>query len=273
MQTRSYRFGELKRRIQESASEFKPVFGNGVRSKEKEFNRQANKDIEKETKAYNGGIKINKPKNNGESVLAQVNKGLTDLQYDGEVSKEFKNRVNANLRGYSSDLEMKNHAKEPKGNATYNDAIAKELERMSVAVKQMHDANSEIGITNGQKKKEDTHLHDTTIGESKKINLLRFKKVQFISEAHMLRHVPDEYKTEGKKFYMQDCEGNKYLVEWHKKPEVAKMLNESYHLAEMDRIKYLFDYNGKNQKTTNASRMNEDKRIDDMLGHVRELMK
>ena len=38
-------------------------------------------------------------------------------------------------------------------------------------------------------------------------------------------------------------------------------------------IKYLFAYNEKNEKTTNVSRMNEDKKIDDMLGKVRGLMK
>ena len=47
MEKRSYKFGELKAKLQESASEFKPVFGDGVESKEKEINRQANKDIQK----------------------------------------------------------------------------------------------------------------------------------------------------------------------------------------------------------------------------------
>ena len=32
METRSYKFGELKNKKQESASEFKPVFGTGERS-------------------------------------------------------------------------------------------------------------------------------------------------------------------------------------------------------------------------------------------------
>jgi hypothetical protein len=88
----------------------------------------------------------------------------------------------------------------------------------------------------------------------------------------MLSHVPDEYKVEGKKFYMQDCYGDKYLVEWHKQPDVEKQLNESKVNSEMDRIKYLFNYNGQKSKTTNALRMNEDKNIGDMLNKVRNLM-
>ena len=169
--------------------------------------------------------------------------------------------------------QRKRRVKETSGNATFDDAIAKEAERTAIDVKKMQDAQSEIGITNAQKKKEDTHMHNTTIGENKKISLLKFKHVQFISESQMLAHVPDEYKNDGKKFYMQDCKGNKYLVEWHNKPNIEKMLNESAAKQEMDRIKYLFGYNGKTNKTNSSIRMNEDKKIDDMLGRVRQLMK
>ena len=56
MEKRSYKFGELKAKLQESASEFKPVFGDGVESKEKEINRQANKDIQKAAADYDGGL-------------------------------------------------------------------------------------------------------------------------------------------------------------------------------------------------------------------------
>ena len=272
MEKRSYKFGELKAKLQESASEFKPVFGDGVESKEKEINRQANKDIQKAAADYDGGLS-NETQKKKKVEFDQPRKGMSDLQYDGEVSKQFKDRANANLRGFDSKQAMDAHAKEPHGNATFDDAIAKELERLATVAKKAQDSASEVGITNAQKPKDDTHRHHTNIGESKKINVLKFKKVQFISESHMLSHVPDEYKTEGKRFYMQDCNGDKYLVEWHKKPEVVKQLNESAHQAEMDRIKYLFGYNGKNEKTTNVSRMNEDKKIDDMLGKVRELMK
>ena len=72
---------------------------------------------------------------------------------------------------------------------------------------------------------------------------------------------------------MQDCKGNKYLVEWHNEPSIEKMLNESAARQEMDRIKYLFGYNGKTNKTNSSIRMNEDRKIDDMLGRVRKLMK
>ena len=272
MEKRSYKFGELKAKLQESASEFKPVFGNGVESKEKQINRQANNEIQKAAADYDGGLS-NTTEKKTEVHFDQPRNGMSSLQYDGELSKEYKDRVQANLRGFTSKQEMDAHAKEPHGNATFDDAIAKELERLATVRKKEQDAESEVGITNVQKPKDKTHRHNTNIGEGKKINVLKFKKVQFISESHMLSHVPDEYKNEGNVFYMQDCNGDKYLVEWHKKPEVVKQLNEASHKAEMDRIKYLFGYNGKNSNTTNAMRMNEDKNIADMLGKVRKLMK
>jgi hypothetical protein len=89
----------------------------------------------------------------------------------------------------------------------------------------------------------------------------------------MLKHVPDEYKTEGRKFYMQDCKGNKYLVEWHEEPEVERMLNEQSTKSEMDRIKYLFNYSGKKLTTSNSMMMNENKNVEDMVGRVKGLMR
>lgn len=274
MESVSYKFGELRRMVQESANEFKPKYGNGFnKSKEESDSREAYRNIEDDVKNLTVETPAQKLKNHGKSLSATVNRGMSDLQYDGEVSQSFKDRAKANLEGYTSDLEKKNHSDEAHGNATFDDAISKEVQKTARDVKKMQDAQSEVGITNYQKKKEDTHRHQTNIGESKRINLLKFKHVQFISESHMLTHVPDEYKTEGKKFYMQDCKGNKYLVEWHDKPEIEKLLNEEKTKEEFDRIKQLFEYKSKKSTTTVSSRKNEDKKINEMLGHVRDLMK
>lgn len=272
MASRSYQFGELRKIIQESASEFKPKFGDGVEAKDKEINREAYRDIEKETSEYDGGV-TKKKQSTGQAELAKVNLGMSDLQYDGEIGEKFRKNVQAGLEGYTSDLEKKNHSNEDLGNATRSDKIAKELEKTARSVKQMQDAQAEVGITNAQKPKDMTHMHTTNIGESAKTSLLKFKHVQFLSESHMLKHVPDEYKTEGRKFYMQDCKGNKYLVEWHEEPEVERMLNEQSTKSEMDRIKYLFNYSGKKLTTSNSMMMNENKNVEDMVGRVKGLMK
>lgn len=272
MQERSYRFGDLKRRLMESTNEFNPKFGNRVRSREKADSKKTYSDIAKETSAYNKGMQAPKYDPN-KSQNTSVNLGMSDLQYDGEISKQFKERAKAGLRGATSQADLQRRMKDGSGNATFNDDIAKELEGKAKDVKKMQDSYAEVGITNAQKKKSDTHRHQTNIGENKKINLLKFKHIQFISESQMLVHVPDEFKNEGQRFYMQDCKGNKYLVEWHEKPNVEKSLNESAVNEEMNRIKYLFDYSSKNSNTNGKLRMNEDKELDNMIGRVRKLMK
>lgn len=270
MKSRSYRFGDLRDSIRESASEFKPKFGDGVRSTEKELNQKAYQDIKKETENYNKGLKSPGGDNKSESVNAQLNMGMSDIQYDSENSKEFNKNVKAGYEGYTSDLDKKNHEGEELGNASRNPELAKQLVDKAKQTKKEKDSYSEVGITNIQKPKDVTHLHNNVV--ENKTSVLKFKHVQFISESHMLSHVPDEYKVENKKFYMQDCKGNRYLVEWHSEPNVEKMLNEEKTNAELKRIKELFNYDGKSNRTTNSIRMNENKGVEDMLGRVRKLM-
>lgn len=271
MELRSYRFGQLRESLRESTSEFKPKFGDGVESAEKDLNRKAYQDIKKETDDYNKGLKPQGGDNRSESVNAQLNMGMSDIEYDSNNSKEFNDRAKAGYEGYTSVLDKENHEKEELGNAIRNPELAKALVDKAKQTKKEKDSYSEVGITNIQKPKNFTHLHNGVV--EGKTSLLKFKHVQFISENHMLSHVPDEYKVDNKRFYMQDCKGNKYLVEWHEEPNVEKMLNEDKTNAEMARIKELFNYNGKQSMTTNSVRMNENKGVEDMLGRVRSLMK
>lgn len=271
MESRSYRFGDLRASLRESTSEFKPKFGDGVESAEKDLNRKAYQDIKKETEDYNKGIVSPEGNNKSESVNAQVNMGMSDIEYDNETNKQFDDNVKAGYEGYTSALDKKNHEKEALGNASRSPELAKALVDKAKHTKKEKDSYSEVGITNIQKPKDATHLHNNVV--ESKISLLKFKHVQFISENHMLSHVPDEYKFENRRFYMQDCKGNRYLVEWHEEPNVEKMLNEGKVNEEMARIKELFNYSGKNSGTTNSVRMNENKGVEDMLGRVRDLMK
>lgn len=269
METRSYRFGDLREKLRESASEFKPKFGDGVESAEKAQNRKAYQDIKKDTEEYNKGIQSPGGDNKSQSINAQLNMGMSDIQYDTDPGETFKANAKAGYEGYTSSLDKKNHKDEDLGNASRDEKLAKALVDKAKQTKKEKDAYSDSGkITDFP----DKHLHDTVV-ESKKTSMLKFKHVQFISENHMISHIPDEYKIDGNKFYMQDCVGNKYLVEWHDKPCVEKQLNESLVKSEMDRIKDLFNYTSKNSKTTNSVMMNENKGVEDMLGRVRTLMK
>jgi hypothetical protein len=271
METRSYRFGELREKLRESANEFKPKLGDGVESTEKAQNRKAYQDMEKETGDYNKGIKPAGGDNTADSVSAQVNMGMSDIEYDDIPDKRFNDNAKAGYEGYTSALEKENHGKEELGNASRNDKLAKALVDKAKQTKREKDSFSEVGLTNIQKPKDATHLHQAVV--ESKTSILKFKHVQFISESHMLSHVPDEYKKEGRKFYMQDCKGNKYLVEWHEQPNVEKQLNESKVGDEMKRIKELFSYSGKPLGTSNGMKINESNGVSDMIGRVRKLMK
>lgn len=101
-----YRVGDLRRVIKESAtkSEFRPVYGSGVQDDNKKINRQAYKDIEKETKSYDGGLD-NKRKNDDTALTPTENKGMSDIMY-ASAPKPFKERVKSQLNGYvSADAE------------------------------------------------------------------------------------------------------------------------------------------------------------------------
>lgn len=270
METRSYRFGDLREKLRESVSESKPKFGDGVEDAEKAQNKEAYRKMKEEAEEYNKGIESPGGKNTTKSLHAEANKGMSDLQYDSPKPEGFDENVEAQMGGFINASDKKNHEKEPLGNASRNPKLAKEL---VAHAKEVEDATNKLSNSGKMTGGIDKERHDSVVGESKKTSLLKFKHVQFISENHMLSHVPDEYKVEGKKFYMQDCKGNKYLVEWHSEPGVEKQLNENVVNAEMDRIKELFNYSGKNSKTTNSVRMNENKGVEDMLGRVRTLMK
>ena len=268
METRSYRFGDLRKILRESASEFKPVFGDDVERTEKAQNQEAYRNMKKEVQEYNKGMKS--PSGSiSNTIDSQVSLGMSDLQYDSDPGEKFKKNAKAGYEGFTSEQDKENHKDESLGNASRNKELADALVKKAKKAKEAKDALSDSGqIT----KMPDKHLHQAVV-ESKKTSLLKFKHVQFISENHMLSHVPDEYKVDNKRFYMQDCKGNKYLVEWHEEPNVEKMLNEEKTNSEMSRIKELFAYNGKSTSTNNSIRMNESENVGNMIDRVRELMK
>lgn len=290
MSVYKYRFGDLKAGIRESAdrgksnaktrileaetkNEFKPVFGKNVPEDNKKINSQAYKDIDKETKSYDGGL--TKKNKDSKAVTPANNRGMSDLDYDS-ISDDFKARAKAQIKGYVSVEDEKNHKDEPFGNAYYDsNGLSKEIEKHAEDAKKEKDKMQTDGLV-GSKYKKETEKSSDDMFESKKISKIQFKHTQFLSEGHMLSKVPDEFKVEGKKFIMKDTAGNEYLVEWQeKKPNVTKKLNEIEKSKEFDRIKALYEYKSKDYytRTSSKSRLNEENRFSNMIDKARELMK
>ncbi len=293
MEYRKYRIGDLKERIRESAektksvskrsvleakekNEFEPVFGKNVPSDNKKINTQAYNDIKKETGAYDGGLGSYSHSKKGEALTPANNRGMADLDYDS-ISKPFKDKVNAQLKGYPSAENEKLHEKDDTfGNAYYDsNNLSKDIAKHAKEAKKEKDKSKTDGLVSSKYKNE-TEKNSDTMFESKKINKIQFKHTQFLSEGHMLSKVPDEFKVEGKRFIMKDTADNEYLVEWTaKQPNVTKRINKTQVNEEMNRIKSLYDYKSKDYfTTTNAqSRVNENKEFSDMIKKARQLMK
>lgn len=269
--------GELKHIVSESSNEFKPKFGSNVQSDNKKNNEKAYKDMETATKKYNGGIP-SKPKKEHEEIMPNDNKGMSDIRYDGKVSKRFSDDNTSRLKGYVSKQAEDAHKNDEFGNADFDkEDTVKRLKNRAKAFKDGRDKATEIGLTGRElDKKEVEKLRSTMFGESKKIKQLNFKNETFISENHMLSRIPDEYKKEGNKFIMKDSSNNRYLVEWKEgEANVNKFVNMSDVENEKDRIKSLYEYkhgDDTSGRTNKKDRLMENDEFGKMLNKVRSLM-
>ena len=95
----------LKELIAESSNEFKAVLGANVESENKSNNGKAYSDAKKRAKDYDGGISNEKKKEKYEKL--DGNKTTLDYTPDN-VSDDYKKRVHAQVKGYSSVQEMEN---------------------------------------------------------------------------------------------------------------------------------------------------------------------
>jgi len=258
------------REANETKNEFKPVYGKDVVSKNKMINTDAYKEIEKATKNYDGGVKNSKK--DVSAVTPANNRGMSDLEYDS-ISKPFKDKVKSQLKGYTSKEAEELHKNDPFGNATFNDN--EDILKHAREAKKEHDKTKTDGLVGSKYKKETEELR-STIGESKKISRIKFKRTEFLSEGHMLSKIPDEYKVKNRRFIMEDSCDNRYIIEWNdEKPIVEKCLNERLVNEEINKIKSLYNYHSSDYyvKTTPISRVNEGNEFSNMLDRARQLMK
>lgn len=96
---------------------------------------------------------------------------------------------------------------------------------------------------------EDSHEERSTIKECvKPMKRLKFKNTVFLSESQVLKRVPEDYRVDENKFYMQDKTGTDYLVECKADPfgfvhmEVTNKLNKEKINEELEKIKRLSGY-------------------------------
>ena len=274
----SYNVGKLRKVIAESAQEFEPKLGAGVKSDNKRNNEKSYKDAEKAAKDFDGGLK---PEKKGELPAKEdFNKTTLDYNPRTEVSKEQKDNWKAQAKGYSSKLEEDNGIE--KGGA--------EFDNDGKIFNQIKDANDKVNKEKKALEKSGIQGHNldikekNTMTEAKKpvAKRLNFSHTKFLNEAQMLSRIPEEYKKDGQVIYMNDKAGNEYVVECTLsestgfiETNVVSYKNDKLMNEQIERINQLFDYKtpATCAPTSMETRINESKGFEDLMNLSRSLVK
>lgn len=203
LENKVYSFSELRTILKEERNEFNPKYGKGYNAKtEGNQNEKAVKDIAKQVKDMDGGLKnIVSRKTNPENV-DDGNKTTLDYDYAYEPSDAYKERVKAQVHGYTSKADEEKSTKDDfkkvgdfEGNKDFYDKRS-ELRKKSADAEQEY---KHSGLQSHNLPKEN-YKNNTLFTESRKMKRLHFKNTTFLNEEQMLKRIPDDYKFEGNKF-------------------------------------------------------------------------
>lgn len=278
MSTISYSVGELKRIIKESKSEFDAKMGPNVMSDNKRNNEKSYKDAEKAAKDYDGGLRDEKK---GE-LPEKTDGNRTTLDYNPrtEPSKDFKDKVDAQAKGYTSKMEMENgieKAAEFDNDGKLKKYFTDDADKTAALKKKLADSGIQGHNMKDENKKKNTMYEN----KAPKAKRLRFKNTKFLNEAQMLSRIPEEYKVDGQRIYMKDAADNEYLVECVKseltgiiETNVLSYSNERVLNEQLDRMNKLFDYETSKEyaPATAKQRIEENSGFKEMLDLSRSLI-
>lgn len=291
---KTYKVSDLKRLISESSNEFKAVIGQGVEKENISNSDKAYKDAKKRAKDFDGGLEKEMLQDKPKYEKLDGNKTTLDATPEN-VDDKYKKRVEAQVNGYTSELEEDNGI-EKSGDFSDNKNIYKGIKDCG---KKIHKAEDEFKFTKVQvrdnkpesfsknemyeskdgfdmRKMIDMLKENTTTSFEKNKNNLKtvyFKKTEFLTEGHMLSRIPDELKKDGERFKMIDKTGNQYVVEWrNNKGNVLGHINESGKNESISRMKDLFNYKTNDTSTSRAMRLDEgETNFNETLNNARKI--
>lgn len=281
MELVKYTVGDIKRIIAESAQEFDAKLGPSVKSDNKKNNEKSYKDTEKKVKDYDGGLQPDKKGDLPEK--ADYNRTTLDYNPRTAPSKEFKDKVNAQLKGFTSKLEEEN--KIEKADVYDRDGkIGKQLKDASDKINDEKEALGTSGIQGHNLKTDGKTEKKETMYENKKpaAKRLVFKHTKFLNESQMLSRIPEEYKRDGQVIYMKDANDNEYMVECSKSTntglievDVVSYKNDKLMSEQLNRINELMDYEtpATYAPSSMQTRIDESKKFGDIMNLSRELNK
>jgi len=292
----TYTKSEMNKLIKESSNEFKAKLGPDVENKDKEINGKAYKESEKRAKDYDGGLEDEVLEKKPKYEKTDFNKTTLDYTPDN-ATPEYKKRVHAQVKGYTSGQEM-NNGYEKAADFSDGDNIydglkksgeemqddAKALKRSGLQAREWPEKVFDNGSMYESKdgfnmrqminhlKENEEKANENKLNEN--IKTVYFKKTKFITENHMITKIPDDFKVNGTKFKMKDMNGNIYLVEWkNNKANVLLHENKIETNAEFNRMKELMNYSSESSQMTVSQRLNEnDEKFQETLNKMRKLM-
>ena len=207
------------------------VIGNGINPTPKTF------DSEEEAMKYANSVKQGNPTYhvlvNGKEVNeAKQNKRLNEdyghkLQHAGDVLDYYANLTHDTGHKLSND--QVNQIK----------SLLAWLEETNASDNQVQDEYINLARQ---------LISSNSFNEAKQIKRLKFKNTTFLSESHLLSKVPEDYRVDENRFYMQDKTGTDYLVECKADPfgyvhmEIANKFNKQNINEELEKMKRLADY-------------------------------
>ena len=226
-----YTLSEFCRVLKES-QEFKARKGKNVESEDKKNNEKAVNDILKQGKEFDGGLSDEKKKENPRDIT-DYNKTTLDNDFAYEPSKEYKDRVKAQVHGFPSVENEKNSKIKEENDSLDFEGYKDFYEQNAEKRKKVADArqtDKHAGLKSHNLPKETFKDNTLYTNESRKMKRLNFSKTVFLNEAEMMKKIPDDMKIDGNKFYMKDAAGNEYLVECVQ----DKLLNDIIHTKVVD---------------------------------------
>lgn len=271
MEQRTFLVKDLKRMISESASEFKPVIGPHVTSDNKKNSEKAYKEAEKRANDFDGGLKD--PKNCKLAEKEDANRTTLDYNPITEPDKNFKEKVKAQAKGYTSAMEEKNKI-EKAAEFDEDGKIFKQLTKSSDDLnKQKEDLAHSGLVSKNLPKQEKNTMYETTL----KPKRLVFKHTRFVNESYMLSRIPEEYKKDGQIIHMKDMNGNEYIVECQAsstgyiETNIKGYSNKELMNEQIRRISELMGYKAGNNLTESVKcgRADNDKNFENMFDIIR----
>lgn len=283
--TKRYTINEL-RTLMEEKSEFKPVLGTNVESDNKKNNKKGVKDMMDDAERVSG--RTNTKRNTPPEDTQDYNKTTLDVRFDTEPSDSYKKRVQSQVKGFASVENEKNSdgkkngGSDYEGNSKFYDSEKKKVNNRAKKEQEMRHAGLKSRMMPEEDYKQPTMFGKNNVKESKTMKRLHFKNTRFLSEAQLIKKVPEAYKTDGNRFYMRDNTGTDYLVECrvddefnHTTINVLNKFNKNELNEQLSRMRSLSQYNSSDYFTgTSAeSRKLEEGKVSEMLDIMKRMEK